>query len=238
MTQPLITIVTPTTNSKYLLDNLVSVKEQTYPNIQHLVVGDGMENNPTIKKFGVDFISLPYNTGANGFNGHRIYGATTFLAKGEYIVQLDEDDWFERNHIETLYNTIVNEKVEWSYSLRKIHNPNGTFACLDSCESLGKYMSILADHLVGVGSMMLPLRLALQYAHIWYRPARVKGIMEVDRALTQVLLQNHTSACSYEHTMCYRMGNTPKSVQAEFFYEGNKRMMEIYNKQLPWLKHK
>lgn len=238
MTTPLITIVTPTTNSKYLKDNLESVKAQTYPNIQHLVVGDGIEINPTIKKYNVDFISLPYNTGANGYNGHRIYGATIFLAKGEYIVQLDEDDWFEPTHIESLYNTIVNEKVEWSYSLRKIHNSNGSFVCLDSCESLGKYMSILADNLVGVGSMMLPLAIALRYSFIWHRPARIPGIMEVDRALTKELLYNHTSACSFEHTMCYRMGNTQKSVQAEFFLNGNKRMMDIYNNQLPWLKTK
>ena len=36
-----VTVITPTTGSRYLKDNLRSVSEQTYDNVEHLVVIDG-----------------------------------------------------------------------------------------------------------------------------------------------------------------------------------------------------
>ena len=42
----------------------------------------------------------------DGFNGHRIYGASVFLGKGEFYCFLDEDNWGDANHIDSLLQGI------------------------------------------------------------------------------------------------------------------------------------
>ena len=65
MTKPLVTIITATTGTEYLEDNIRSVLNQTYDNIQHLIVIDGKHahandilSNYDDKK--IDVIRLPY----------------------------------------------------------------------------------------------------------------------------------------------------------------------------------
>jgi len=107
MTKPLVTIITATTGTEYLEDNIRSVLNQTYDNIQHLIVIDGKHPhaNVIISNYGkhkgnkIDVIQLPYATGTEQYNGHRIYGGCTYFAKGEYVMFLDEDNWLEPNHI-------------------------------------------------------------------------------------------------------------------------------------------
>jgi glycosyltransferase involved in cell wall biosynthesis len=233
---PKITVVTPTTNGPYLQETIDSVLTQTHKDIEYIIVADGVKTPVVPKDKRINVITLPFKTGIDRWNGHRIYGATPFLANGEYIIQLDEDDLYMPEHLESLLEAIQGYDV--SYSLRMILNRDGTLACLDSCESLGKHMGILGDHLIGVGSLLQPVKLAVKTSQLWYAKAREPNVMEVDRALTKYLLHNHSMNCSYEHTMGYRMGNTENSVKAEFFFDGNKRINDIYNGQLPWLKHK
>ena len=40
--QPLVTVITATTGSDFLYDALLSVKKQTYQNLEHYVVIDGI----------------------------------------------------------------------------------------------------------------------------------------------------------------------------------------------------
>lgn len=233
---PKITVVTPTTNGPYLEQTIDSVLTQTHKDIEYIIVADGVDSPSVPNDKRIRVINLPFKTGIDRWNGHRIYGATTFLANGEYIAQLDEDDLYTKEHLESLLDAIQGYDV--SYSLRSILSREGNFICLDSCESLGKHMSILGDYLIGVGSLLQPVKIAVETAPLWYAKAREPGVMEVDRAITKYLLQHKTMNCSYQHTMGYRMGNTPNSVKAEFFLEGNKRMFSIYDGELPWQKHK
>ena len=49
---------------------------------------------------------LPYSTGKDRFNGHRIYGAGTYLSKGDFLIFLDDDNSLEPNHVEECVKTI------------------------------------------------------------------------------------------------------------------------------------
>jgi GT2 family glycosyltransferase len=156
-----VTIITATTGSDYLSQNLKSVQEQTYGDIQHLVVVDGEEHldkvvmqleandNPNI-----DLLILPYATGTEQYNGHRIYGASTYLAKGDYICYLDEDNWLERNHVQSLMDIVPDDG--WAASLRKIVDPDGNYICNDDCESLGNWKSVIDDYFVDVNCFFFP----------------------------------------------------------------------------------
>jgi len=238
-----VTIVTATTGSKYLRKNIESVAKQTYKNIQHLVVVDGehrsFDATKQILDFNhpnLDYMVLPYATGLEQYNGHRIYGASTYLAKGDYICYLDEDNWLEPDHIENLMNAIGDK--QWAYSLRKIVDSDGKFICNDDCESLGDYKSVIDDYFVDVNCFFFAKPLALQLSPIWYRRARHPDDQpEVDRALTYTLKDNTIEAAATgKYTVNYRAGNRSDSVQAEFFLRGNEHMNKLYNGNLPWRK--
>lgn len=85
---PLVTVITPTTGNP-LLEALESVARQTYQPIQHLVIIDGSERSPAARRListrSIDVIELPYPTGLDGFQGHRICGAAPCLARGDLI---------------------------------------------------------------------------------------------------------------------------------------------------------
>jgi glycosyltransferase involved in cell wall biosynthesis len=236
--KPMVTVITPTTGASYLRQAIESVKNQTYDNIQHLVVVDGQPKGRVIAREypHLDIIDLPYPTGLDRFNGHRIYGASVYLAKGDLVCFLDEDNYFDANHIESLVNVIQNGN-DWAFSLRKIVDKENNYVCNDDCESLGKWESCIGDFFVDVGCFFLPKMIAIQTSPIWYRKAREPGVPEVDRMLTHVLRNNNLKYdTNGDYTLNYRTGNTQLSVQSEFFLQGNKRMFEKYNGDLPWRK--
>lgn len=243
MNQPLITVVTPTTGNKTLEQAIHSVQAQTYQNIQHLIVIDGQypDAEQIVSRFQtVDVVRLPYPTGTNRFNGHRIYGASGFLAKGEYLAFLDEDNWFESNHIDSLYS-VIQAGNTWAYSLRKIFDQSGKFICHDDCESLGKWPTVMSpeDFLIDVNCYLLPRQWALNTSYLWYRKFREPGQMEVDRVLLKALkLLELSFDCTFQYSTCYRTGNTQNSVTSNFFLKGNQQMLELYKGTLPWKKDK
>ena len=236
--KPLVTIVTATTCTPYLRQNINSVAAQTYENIQHLVVIDGKHHADKLDyDIDADVITLPYATGTEQYNGHRIYGAATYLAKGDYIIYLDEDNWLEPNHVESLVSLNVKDDA-FGCSLRKITDMEGNYICNDDCESLGNWESVIKDYFVDVNCFFLHKRMALQLSPIWYRRARhPEDQPEVDRALTFVLRQNKIQCLvTGEYTVNYRAGNRADSVQAQFFLQGNKMMHDKYGGEFPWRK--
>ena len=238
-----VTIITPTTGSNYLDINLNSVSKQTYDNIEHLVVVDGPNywdkaNNVLNNYEDKTVMYLQENTGADQYNGHRIYGAMPYLVNSDYVIFLDEDNYIEPTHIESLIK--VAENNDWAFSLRQIVDKEGKYICNDDCENLGKWPTCLSEKelFVDVGAYFLPTKIAVQVSPIWYRRARHPDEQpEVDRLLMQVLLDYGFSYdTNGEYTLNYRVGNRADSVQADFFLWGNSKMQEKYNGNFPWRK--
>jgi glycosyltransferase involved in cell wall biosynthesis len=235
-----VTIITPTTGSNYLDINLKSVSEQTYDNIEHLVVVDGPafwdKANSVLNTYEDKTVMyLQENTGADQYNGHRIYGAMPYLINSDYVIFLDEDNYIESNHIESLVK--IAENNDWAFSLRQIIDKDGKYICNDDCENLGKWPTCLSEKelFVDVGAYFLPTKIAVQVSPIWYRRARhPKEQPEVDRLLMQVLLDYGFSYdTNGEYTLNYRVGNRADSVQADFFLWGNSKMQQKYNGTFP-----
>lgn len=243
-----VSVITATTGNARLADCIESVRNQTYKNIEHVVVVDGRGRWESVNEIldALEFpngnnehvIVLPHPTGLNRFNGHRIYGGFSFLASGDYIAWLDDDNEFTPNHIESLVRITEEKNLDWAYSLRQIVDSEGKFICNDDCENLGKYKSVINDHFVDVSCFFVRRELAVNIAPVWYRQARPpQGVMEVDRALTAVLMHEQNKLkfdTNNDYTVRYRVGSTGISVQADFFINGNAEMLKRYAGKLPW----
>lgn len=245
---PKVSVITASIAKPDLLRCSQSVLNQTYDFIQHLVFIDGpVAVDRYNKGYNLEYvynskecdvIKLPYSTGSNGWNGHRQYGAGTFLCEGDYVMFLDDDNVLEPNHIEKCIETI-NKGHNWCYSLRKIVDENNDFICNDDCESLGKWASILSDtdFFIDVNCYFFPRKFAITLAPLWFQKFRDPGKPEVDRVLAHYARQLDSNyECTHEYSVRYKAGNTANSVQKEFFLNGNKVMLQKYNGVLPWRK--
>jgi len=247
-----VTVVTATTGRPELLKCIESVTLQDHPNVHHLVIVDGpaygAKANDVLHEaaslgYHPDVITLPYSVGSNRYNGHRMYAAATYLAEGDHIMYLDDDNWIDPNHISSLYALMTDISVvrpQYAFSLRKIVNEEGEFVCNDDCESLGPhYGTCLAidDHLIDVNCYFFQRDLAVQMTPIWHRQARPTHGREVDRELVHVLKANNVAfKASNLYTVNYRVGGNTLSVQAGFFESGNAIMRKRFGGQLPWQK--
>ena len=127
-------VITPTTGASVLKDAIQSVQFQNYENLEHLVVIDGEKftknANAILNQFKkIKVATVPYNTGGEGFYGHRIMAAFSHLVPHDYILFLDQDNWFEYNHVKSLIEEIESFNFEWAYSLRNIYDENKNFIC-------------------------------------------------------------------------------------------------------------
>lgn len=244
-----VSVITPTTGNPYLAECIESVRAQTYSNVEHIVVVDGRERWDKANEIllaaefpnGVNehVCVLPYPTGTNRYNGHRVYGAATYFADGDYHLWLDDDNMLEPNHIESLVKLVQEKNLDWAYSFRKIIDKDGNVLCLDDCESLGMWASILhpQDFFVDVNCYFIKKQHAVSITPVWYRKFREPGQMEIDRAIAAVLMHPNNKLkfdCTRDYTVRYRVGNTGLSVQAEFFLRGNEAMLQRHNGVLPW----
>jgi hypothetical protein len=129
----------------------------------------------------------------------------------------------------------------WAFSLRKIINKSNEYLCNDDCESLGLWPTCLSENefFVDVNCYFLPKLVAIQTAPLWYRRNRHPNEQpEVDRLLIHVLRQNKLKyQTTGEYTLNYRVGNTSRSVQSDFFLTGNAFMTHKYKGKFPWVKN-
>jgi len=234
-------VITPTIGSPKLADAVESVANQTYKNLKHLIVVDGTEyfnsaidNIPFGKDTNIQILPLPYNTGANGFYGHRIYAGVPHLLNADYIFYLDEDNWYDPDHVASLVE-VLDRGNDFAHSLRKIYKPDKSFVADDNCEALGKWPIYFShkdpQYLVDTSSFAFNRNFLQQTCHLWH-----SGWGGDRRYLYSVLAQNPKWDTNRKHTLCYRLDGNPGSVNADFFIKGNEEQMKHYNGELPWLK--
>lgn len=221
-------VITPTTGKKSTEKAIESVINQTIPT-EHLVVYDGQEAFDT-GAFGCDHsIILPENVGGGGWYGHRVYAAMPLMVNADYILFLDEDNWFEPNHVESMIEKIKSKDLMWSYSLRKICDEEGNYICDDDCESLGRW-PVFYDHtlnFVDTNCYCFRREYLVHVAHNFY------GQWGQDRPFYQAASKQLPAfGCTGQATVNYR---APARLH-DMFKEGNAKMIKAY-KDLPWRKN-
>ena len=110
----MLSIIIPIYNvEKYLTKCIESVINQTYKNLEIILVNDGSTDNSKdiINKYSlIDSRIKVINKKNGGLSDARNVGIE--IAKGDYIAFLDSDDWIELNMYEKLYSYIKQENAD------------------------------------------------------------------------------------------------------------------------------
>lgn len=234
------TVIIPTTGSHDLKKSIESVLNQTYSTKVYVVV-DGKQyeeksyaiyDDSKLVRDNRDkilFCTLPDNVGAKGFYGHRVYAAFTHLINTKYVLYLDQDCWFEKDHVETLIDRIESDDLDWAYALRNICDLDGKFLCQDNCESLGPNWPVMGYPHVDTNCYCIKTEVATKVAQVWH------GGWGQDRWFLKVLSNNFKKFDTTGYnTVNYRLGGNEGSVTAGFFLQNNKQVEDFYRGVLPW----
>ena len=231
------TVIIPTTGASGLRNSIESVLRQTYKTKCYVVVdGEQFSGKASVilsdyRGEGIKECYLPINVGANGFYGHRVYAAFTHLIDTDYVLYLDQDCWFEPDHVEQCIKTIEENNLDWSYSLRQIRDKEGDYVCNDDCESLGKWQTYHGVNHIDTNCYCIKTQTAIRLAQVWH------GGWGQDRVWFHTLASYFNNFdCTGKYTVNYCVDGNPGSVNAEFFLNGNEVMKQKYNGEFPWRK--
>ena len=228
------TILIPTTGAAAVRQAIESCLAQSYGNLQILAVVDGSRHADEFARQALGLsdarlqsVILPENVGAADYYGHRIYGGFSHLVNAHYLLFLDQDNFFDPEHVSSQVANIEKSDLDWSYSLRKVCGREGNFVAHDDSESLGTWPSLGGYRLIDTNCYCLKLQTAIGIA---VRPG--SGNWGQDRRITEALIDNYPKyACTGAYTVNYRLRD--ESAQA-FFIKGGERMRQNFPTGFPW----
>lgn len=121
----LISVIVPVYQvENYLNQCIESIIEQTYTNLEIILIDDGSKDNCpqicddwSIKDKRIKVIHKKNG----GLSDARNVGLD--IAKGKYIAFIDSDDWVDSRYIELLYNSLIKSKADISAcSIQKVYD--------------------------------------------------------------------------------------------------------------------
>ena len=116
MNESLISIVVPIYNVEdYLNECIYSLINQTYKNIEIILVDDGSTDNSGNIADGLSKIDSRinvYHKNNGGLSDARNFGIEH--SKGKYICFVDSDDYVKEDYVESMYTNLVQNKTKIS----------------------------------------------------------------------------------------------------------------------------
>ena len=175
-------------------------------------------------------IYLPHNNGNNDYGMAPVYAMAPYVIKEDVICYLDDDNWYEPNHIKSCVDMLEQNPIQWVYSPRNIVDHDGNFICQDNCESLGLFKNADNFNVIDNSCFVIKRELARQCASAWYYP------VISDRKFFEALFNTEAKcATTGKHTVNYRMSKDGSGVMSvESFTENNARQAKAYAQPYPW----
>lgn len=195
----LVAVVTPyhRIDSEDLSQCIESVKNQTYKDVFHVVVGDGCRHIKIEESAYLHAVSVSHNIGDYGDSPRSIGAIYAFSQGADAVAFLDSDNWYESDHIQSLIELHARTGADVITSYRKLARLDGAIlgVCPDSnsisfCDT----------------NCMLFTKASAAVAVSWWTIPKAYHAID-DRVIwDRVLTNRHSFACTHNPSAIYRTG--------------------------------
>jgi teichuronic acid biosynthesis glycosyltransferase TuaG len=148
-------------NRNYFLESINSVLNQTYMNLEILIIYDDQNRddleyieNCIKNDLRVKIIFNDKNKGAAYSRNKAIS-----IAQGEYVAFLDCDDYWETNKIEVQLNFMLTHDYDFSHTTYQVINYNGKMVGTIKARNTLEYKELLKSCDIGLSSVILKHKL-------------------------------------------------------------------------------
>ncbi|WP_419725033.1 glycosyltransferase family 2 protein [Terrisporobacter petrolearius] len=209
MQNKLVSIITPVYNGeKYIEECIKSVLNQSYKNIEMIIIDDGSTDNSEniIKKYTQSFPFIKYIK-CNENSG--IWVARNIgieKAKGRFISFLDADDIYKKNKIKNQINFMLKNNYSFTYTAYDLINENSTsLNKVIKAKEYEDYDRLLKGNDIGCLTVMID-RLKIN------TPIRFENYHHEDFVLWLKILKNNVVAYGMDEILSsYRKSNSSVS---------------------------
>lgn len=194
----LVSVIIPFYNEEeYIEKALISVLNQTYENLEILLINDGSTDNSLkiVKKFNDKRIKIIESTN-NGVSIARNIGIKE--SKGNYLCFLDADDYWEKNKIEKQVKFIEKNNYSFIYSNYRFIKRNGKFGNIVNVPKSLNYKQALKNTTIFISTVMLNTE-KIEKKYI-YMPDKKRG---QDTATWWNILKNDITAYGINDVLAY-----------------------------------
>lgn len=159
MENNLVSIITPVYNgSKYIEQCIISVLNQSYKNIEMIIIDDGSTDNSEniIRKYTNNFSFIKYikSSKNNGIWAARNIGIEN--AKGRFISFLDADDLYKKDKIKNQINFMLQNKYSFTYTSYDLIDENNKYLNKTiEAKEYEDYESLLNGNNIGCLTVMI-----------------------------------------------------------------------------------
>lgn len=132
--RPLVSVITGTwQRHDLLLEAIENVRQQTYPNIEHVIVSDGpdRELRALVSADGPSIVPICFAECGRHWSSFLAasmsavpFQVAQWMARGEYLCWMADDDRFDPDHIESLVNLLEATDSDFVYSRCRVWSVN------------------------------------------------------------------------------------------------------------------
>ena len=115
---PLVSIIVRTCGRPCVLrETLISLRRQTYPNMEVVIVEDGLAVSESMIRSEFSDMNIEYFATGDKVGRSRAGNLAMDRAKGRYLNFLDDDDLFYADHVETLVAALEQSDTKAAYAV-------------------------------------------------------------------------------------------------------------------------
>lgn len=231
-------VITSSIGRAELRQSIESVRAQTHK-ARHYVFVNGEKWHESAREVLRDYpevcaVYLPEETGDYGMGPSMadVFVSAPYLTRADWVFFLNDDDFYDPNHIESILAHAKVHDLKWAYSLRKFVDKDGSLICDDDWNSLG-YWPCLAEageYLVDNSCFAVSRTIAQKMGPAWTFVPYV-----ADRCFLAAL--KHTGepyGCTGLSTVNYRIGTGTAESDAGAYLKCAETARSLFPDGFPW----
>jgi glycosyltransferase involved in cell wall biosynthesis len=221
--KPIVSIVTIVYNGeKYLEQTIQSVLNQTYSNIEYIII-DGGSTDDTIDIIKKYSDQLAYWISEKDSGISDAFNKGIKKAKGEIVGLINADDWYEPNAVETAVKSLQKYDIVYGdIRLWKNEKPDVVFT--------GSHKHLVKEMTINHPTVFVTHNCYLKYGLF---DTKYKYAMDYD-----FLLRLYTNGCSFVHVPSILANMRWDGTSDQHWFKACSEVLQIKNKYFPQKKLK